>query len=99
MTEEIWLLKIYGVVQGVCYRSFVCGFVHGHTSSISGYVKNLPDGTVEVLAKGEVHQLEDLISACRKGPRDSRVDKIDLNKYTSVKDYPGIIPKYFDIDY
>ncbi len=44
-----------GKVQGVGFRSFACRI--GQSLSLVGYVKNLPDNTVEILAQGEEEKI------------------------------------------
>jgi tRNA pseudouridine(55) synthase len=68
--------KVYGRVQGVGYRYFVKEKVQ--SLDIFGYVKNLEDGTVEVLAQGREENLQKLIEELKKGPFLSRVDKLDV---------------------
>jgi acylphosphatase len=45
---------------------------------IFGYVKNLEDGSVEVLAQGREENLQKLIEELKKGPFLARVDKLDI---------------------
>ncbi len=69
-------LCITGLVQGVGYRSFarrVAGLHH-----VTGYVKNLPDGRVQVFARGSKECLEDLICELKKGPFMARVEEIQV---------------------
>jgi acylphosphatase len=47
-----------GRVQGVGFRDFVCRI--GESISLSGYAKNLPDGTVEIVAEGEAAKIDEL---------------------------------------
>jgi tRNA pseudouridine55 synthase len=68
--------KVYGRVQGVGYRYFVKE--KAHNLDLFGYVKNLEDGTVEVLAQGREENLQKLIEELKKGPFLSRVDKLDV---------------------
>jgi len=42
--------RVYGLVQGVGFRKFVQ--IHAIRLGIKGYTKNLPDGSVEVVAEG-----------------------------------------------
>jgi acylphosphatase len=65
---------VKGRVQGVGFR----WFVHREAAEIGlrGWVRNTPDGDVEVLAAGEPDQLEDLQLALAKGSRGSRVDQV-----------------------
>jgi tRNA pseudouridine55 synthase len=68
--------KVYGRVQGVGYRYFVKE--KAQNLDIFGYVKNLEDGTVEVLAQGSEENLQKLIEELKKGPFLARVDKLDI---------------------
>jgi tRNA pseudouridine55 synthase len=68
--------KVYGRVQGVGYRYFVRE--KAQSLDISGYVKNLEDGTVEVLAQGREENLQKLIEELKKGPYLAKVEKIDI---------------------
>jgi|GEM_PF-101952 len=68
--------KVYGRVQGVGYRYFVKE--KAQSLDISGYVKNLEDGTVEVLAQGREENLQKLIEELKKGPYLAKVEKIDI---------------------
>jgi acylphosphatase len=66
---------VRGRVQGVGFRWFVER--EAHILGVHGWVRNRPDGTVEVLAMGSREQLAGLRSRLQAGPRASRVDKVD----------------------
>jgi tRNA pseudouridine55 synthase len=68
--------KVYGRVQGVGYRYFVKE--KAQILDLFGYVKNLEDGTVEVLAQGREENLQKLIEELKKGPYLAKVEKIDI---------------------
>ena len=68
--------KVYGRVQGVGYRYFVKE--KAQNLYIFGYVKNLEDGTVEVLAQGREENLQKLIEELKRGPYLAKVEKIDI---------------------
>jgi acylphosphatase len=68
---------VRGRVQGVGFRWFVER--EAHILQIAGWVRNNPDGTVEVLAQGTRDQLSGLYSRLREGPRASRVDDVDVS--------------------
>ena len=44
---------------------------------MTGYVKNLADGTVEVVVEGEAADVDALLRRVRRGPSGGRVDKVD----------------------
>jgi tRNA pseudouridine55 synthase len=68
--------KVYGRVQGVGYRYFVKE--KAQNLYLFGYVKNLEDGSVEVLAQGREENLQKLIEELKKGPYLAKVEKIDI---------------------
>jgi acylphosphatase len=66
---------VRGRVQGVGFRWFVER--EAHILGIAGWVRNNPDGSVEVLAMGSRDQLSGLRSRLREGPRAARVDDVE----------------------
>ena len=60
-----------GLVQGVNYRWFV--LENAKEMSLRGWVRNLPDGRVEVEIEGEKQAVDKLIEAMRKGPMMAHV--------------------------
>ena len=74
---------VRGRVQGVGFRWFVER--EAHTLGIAGWVRNRPDGTVEVLAMGTQEQLSNLHSRLRQGPRASRVDAVEVSETQPVE--------------
>jgi acylphosphatase len=64
-----------GEVQGVGYRFFAQRAAARH--QVVGYVKNLEDGRVEVLAEGSAAQVEAFKHELATGPRFSSVDHIE----------------------
>ena len=65
---------IQGRVQGVFYRAWTQKTAR--TLGLGGWVRNLPDGSVELLAAGEADLLRDLLRLCWQGPPSARVDDI-----------------------
>lgn len=66
---------VRGRVQGVGFRWFVER--EAHMLGIAGWVRNNPDGSVEVLAMGTRDQLSGLRSRLQQGPRAARVDDVE----------------------
>lgn len=62
---------VKGRVQGVGFRWFVRE--NASKFGLTGYVKNLYDGTVEIAAEGERGRVEELIRSVKTGPSFSKV--------------------------
>lgn len=67
-----------GRVQGVGFRWFVQR--NAERLGLRGHVSNLPDGRVEVVARGSATDLEQLSDALQRGPRMARVDSVDKSE-------------------
>ena len=69
---------VHGLVQGVFFRQ--------HTQEkalelgINGFVRNIPDGTVEIDATGTNEALETLVAWCKEGPPHAEVTYIDMHE-------------------
>jgi len=59
----------------VGYRYFVVD--EAQLLRLTGWVRNLPDGSVEVLAEGPAPALERLLAALERGPRNARVSDVE----------------------
>jgi acylphosphatase len=73
-----WLIS--GLVQGVGFRYFVLR--EARALALAGWVRNLSDGRVEVVANGGLGDLELLEELITRGPphaQVSRVDKSDVS--------------------
>jgi acylphosphatase len=68
--------RIVGRVQGVGFRWWTRGVAT--ELELVGSVRNLPDGTVEVRARGERATMEELERRLAVGPRFSRVDRVEV---------------------
>lgn len=69
-------LVISGDVHGVGFRHFVRQKALEH--NLTGWVRNTPEGGVEVVAEGEEDKLSNLIDVCRTGPLLAVVKDITL---------------------
>ena len=83
---------VHGRVQGVGFRWFV--WREAERLGLRGLARNLPDGSVEVVAEGPETTLEQLERALARGPAAARVDRVEKS------DVPDetMIPKRFDIN-
>lgn len=73
-------LRIYvsGIVQGVGYRYFTKK--KAQEMGVKGYVMNLPDGRVLVVAEGEEQNLEKFLSSLKEGPKFASVKGIEITE-------------------
>jgi acylphosphatase len=67
---------VRGDVQGVGFRYFLVD--SARPLGLRGWVRNRPDGAVEVLAEGDRPKLERLLQAAREGPRHARVEEVEV---------------------
>ena len=78
-------LLISGVVQGGGYRWSCQRAAKG--IGVTGWVRNLPDGRVEVVAQGTKEQVEQLIQWCYRGPEEARVSDIAVAYEETAGDF------------
>ncbi len=76
-TDKMFHAIVHGMVQGVSFRYHTRAAAS--TLGVRGWVRNLPDGTVEVMAQGDDRNLRELLRWLNDGPPASRVHKIDIN--------------------
>lgn len=74
---------VEGRVQGVSFRHFVV--TRARALGVIGWVRNLPDGTVEAIAAGQPHAMEQLEDALRQGPMMARVDHLRVKDADTPK--------------
>lgn len=88
MAVECWRLEISGQVQGVFFRSATQD--KAQSLGLTGWVRNRSDGRVEILAEGDIEQLQALYDWCREGPPDARVEDIQRE----VENVSGQFPDF-----
>jgi acylphosphatase len=71
---------VAGRVQGVYYRASTVE--QAGRLGIDGWVRNLPDGRVEVVAAGERAALAELASGLWAGPPAARVERVQIEEWT-----------------
>jgi acylphosphatase len=75
---------VHGRVQGVNFRAHTLR--RATELGLRGYVQNLADGTVEVVAEGELSALRRLLSWLREGPRLGHVTRVQSHWQTPRHD-------------
>jgi acylphosphatase len=78
---------VSGMVQGVGFRYFTQAAAE--KLRISGFVRNLYDGRVEVFAMGTAQQLSELRAILERGPRLSSVRQVQEEPATPNPQYDG----------
>ena len=74
MESRRWLVT--GRVQGVGFRAFVMR--RARELQLDGWVRNRPEGSVEIVATGPVDALSSLAEAVASGPSYARGDRVDV---------------------
>lgn len=87
--DKIVQLKaiFYGKVQGVNFRTHVA--VLSRELNLVGYVRNLPNGTVELLVEGEKSKIEQLVEKISKNSGRALVEKVVLSYGFAENLYPS----------
>ena len=83
--------QVFGMVQGVGFRWFVAR--HARSLGLTGYARNLPNGSVEVMVDGPEEAIPALERLLRTGPANAEVDRVER----STEPAPIPIGKGFDV--
>lgn len=83
---------VRGLVQGVSFR--VATQAEARRRNLVGWVRNLPDGSVEVEAQGSPEAVELLLTWCRQGPRHARVDAVEIEERELVFNERDLVIKH-----
>jgi acylphosphatase len=69
-------VRIRGIVHGVSFRASMA--VVASEVGVRGWVRNLPDGSVEAFLEGDERSVKKLLEWARVGPPQARVDRLDV---------------------
>jgi len=83
---------VQGRVQGVYFRAFAAR--RARELGLTGYTRNLPDGSVEIRAEGETEQLQRLLDHLEIGPPYAGVEKVLTNWSEYTGDYSRFTVRY-----
>ncbi len=84
MEKKAVTLRIFGRVQGVGFRYYTQK--KAQELNITGYVRNMPDGSVYIEAEGDPDALEQFVLWCETGPDGERVSNLS-KQYSPVMGY------------
>ncbi|MBI2026581.1 MAG: acylphosphatase [Deltaproteobacteria bacterium] len=70
-------IVVYGKVQGVFFRAYT--ETKAQELGICGRVKNLENGSVDIIAQGPEESLKRLVEWCHEGPSGAQVEKVTVD--------------------
>ena len=85
-------IKVYGFVQGVFFRYNTRKLAR--RLGLTGYVKNLPDGTVYIEAEGPEDKLIELLEFSKQGPKHAFVEKVEHEYIQPTEEFKGFDYKF-----
>ncbi len=85
-------VRIEGYVQGVFFRASTQDMAEG--LGLRGWVRNLPDGSVEAVFEGPKDLLKEAVNWCRKGPPGARVIHVDEKWLDYSGEFDGFEIRY-----
>jgi len=91
MRQRIHIL-VHGRVQGVSFRAYTQQ--RARSLGLRGYVRNLPNGDVEIVAEGERESLEPLREWARHGPTGAVVMDFHDEFSEATDSFPDFSIKY-----
>ena len=80
-------VKVLGLVHGVSFRASMARLATD--AGVRGWVRNLPDGSVEAFLEGDARSVRRVIDWARTGPPRARVDSVESEETTprNYKDF------------
>ena len=85
-------IYVEGIVQGVYYRDNT--ELKDREYGLSGWVRNLSDGRVEIVCEGAEKDIQRLISWCQEGPSRAHVQKVDVEWEKSTGEFKSFTVRY-----
>jgi len=82
---------VSGRVQGVAFRASTVDEARAH--GLTGWVRNLPDGSVELEAQGDPVRVAALLAWCAHGPPAARVTGVETEEREAIRDEPGFLQR------
>lgn len=80
-------LLVHGSVQGVGFR--FAAREAASECSVTGWVRNLPDGSVEIVAQGSADAVARMTSWAQRGPRYAVVDRVQIETLAGPSEVDG----------
>jgi len=86
------LALIKGYVQGVGFRSWA--YRKANMLGLSGYIRNLPNGDVEVLASGDKLKVDEFVEMLQAGPPGAEVEEVKIQELSGEAIIDGFHIRY-----
>ena len=67
---------VSGVVQGVFFRTETRD--RARSLGVAGWIRNVPDGTVEAAFEGDDERVDSMVDWCRRGPSGASVEQVEV---------------------
>ncbi len=77
----------HGRVQGVFFRASAKD--EADYLALTGWVRNIPDGSVEIVAEGDLEAVADLLRWCEHGPPYANVSRVDASYSAATGEFSG----------
>ena len=85
-------MRVYGRVQGVLFRDSTRR--KARALGVKGSIKNLVDGSVEIIAAGERNKISELFDWAKRGPIFARVDRFEFDNVPAEAKFDDFIIQY-----
>jgi acylphosphatase len=85
-------LLVHGIVQGVGFRWFIKQAANQR--GLTGFVRNLSDGGVEVVLEGEEEVVREMVAEVSRGPRWAEVSQVDVDERLYTGAYPNFSVRF-----
>lgn len=90
--KKTYRVRVSGRVQGVGFRYSTRQ--QAARDGVKGYVRNMPDGTVEVVCQGEKKKLDRFLTWLRSGPPGAHVINIETEEVKTSTSFPRFAIEY-----
>lgn len=82
-------IRVRGIVQGVGFRAFARRYAR--MFGVTGYARNLNDGSVEVVGEGSRDALDPFVAAVKRGSPSGRVDAVEIVWEAATGEYSAFL--------
>ena len=92
MARKRVVTRVAGMVQGVYFRDYAQK--EARSLDLSGWVRNRPDGTVEVVLEGEAEKVERMLAWLHTGSPQAEVKEVQVTEEQPLGDKTAFAIRY-----